>query len=78
MSDIREDITEINEDVTGLDQNVNFLFDEQIIQDQRLFALETEKEEIEEDIISAYFHSSFSAIQPVKFYKSVKCKIILN
>ena len=29
-------VVEIEEDVTGLVENVNFLFDEQIIQDERL------------------------------------------
>ena len=33
-------VVEIEEDVTGLVENVNFLFDEQIIQDERLFSLE--------------------------------------
>ena len=31
---------EIEEDLMGLDQDVNFLFDEQVIQDERLFSLE--------------------------------------
>ena len=30
----------IQDDVTGLDQYVNFLFDEQVIQDKRLLGLE--------------------------------------
>ena len=38
---------EIEEDVTGLDQDVNFLFDEQIIQDERLFSLEEETDVID-------------------------------
>ena len=33
-------MVEIEEDVIGLDQDVNFLFGEQIIQDERLFSLE--------------------------------------
>ena len=37
---IQDDLAEIDEDVTGLDQDVNFLFDEQVIQDERLFSLE--------------------------------------
>ena len=31
---------EIEEDVTGLDEDVGFLFDEQVIQDERLLNLE--------------------------------------
>ena len=33
-------VVEIEEDVTDLDQDVNFLFEEQIIQDERLLNLE--------------------------------------
>ena len=33
-------VVEIDEDVTGLDQDVNFLFEETIIQDERIFNLE--------------------------------------
>ena len=47
VADLREDITEVDEDVTGLDEDlnelegyVNFLFDEQVIQDERLLELE--------------------------------------
>ena len=40
-------VVEIEEDVTGLDLDVNFLFDEQIIQDERLFSLEEETDAID-------------------------------
>ena len=40
-------VVEIEEDVTGLDQDVNFLFDEQIIQDERLLNLEQETDIID-------------------------------
>ena len=33
-------VLDIQEDVGNLDENVDFLFDEQIIQDERLFSLE--------------------------------------
>ena len=33
-------MVENEEDVTGLDQDVNFLFEEMIIQDERIFNLE--------------------------------------
>ena len=33
-------VVEIEEDLTGLDEYVGFLFDEQVIQDERLFSLE--------------------------------------
>ena len=47
--DIREDIMVIDDDVSDLYRDVNFLFDEQIIQDARLFQLETESGEIQDD-----------------------------
>ena len=47
-------VTEIEEDLTDLDQDVNFLFDEQVIQDERLFQLETESGEIQDDIVSKF------------------------
>ena len=37
---IQDDLTEVDEDVTLLEGDVNFLFDEQVIQDERLFSLE--------------------------------------
>ena len=33
-------VTDLEENVADLDQDVNFLFDEQVIQDERLFSLE--------------------------------------
>ena len=39
MVEIQEDITELD-DVTLLQRDVNFLFDEQVIQDERLLNLE--------------------------------------
>ena len=40
MSLLEIQVVEIEEDVTDLDQDVNFLFDEQVIQDARLLELE--------------------------------------
>ena len=40
MVEIQEDITGLGVDLTGLDEDVGFLFDEQVIQDERLFSLE--------------------------------------
>ena len=41
---------EIEEDVTGLDEDVGFLFDEQVIQDERLLNLETSDIQINEEM----------------------------
>ena len=49
--EIQEDITGLGTDLTGLDEDVGFLFDEQVIQDERLLNLETEMEEIDEQLI---------------------------
>ena len=43
---------EIEEDVTGLDEDVAFLFDEQVIQDERLLNLETSSTEVNEQVES--------------------------
>ena len=51
MVEIQEDITGLGVDLTGLDEDVGFLFDEQVIQDERLLNLETETEEIEEQLV---------------------------
>ena len=51
MSLLEIQVAEIEEDVTGLGQGVNFLFDEQIIQDERLLNLETETGEIDEQLV---------------------------
>ena len=44
-------VADIEGDISILIENDNFLFDEQIIQDQRLFSLEQETGEIEEQLI---------------------------
>ena len=43
-------VIDIQEDVTILSENDNFLFDEQVIQDERLLNLEMETETIEEEV----------------------------
>ena len=52
--EIQEDAIEIEEDVSILTENIHFLFDEQIIQDERLLNLETETEGIEEEVEGLY------------------------
>ena len=48
--EIQEDVVDIEEDISILIENDNFLFDETVIQDERLFQLETETEVIEEEV----------------------------
>ena len=45
-SGIEEDVTGLEVDLTELDENVDFLFDEQIIQDERLLELEQTSDEV--------------------------------
>ena len=40
MAILEGQVVEIEEDIRDLDQDVNFLFDEQVIQDERLLTLE--------------------------------------
>ena len=50
VTDMREDITEIDEDVTLLVEDVGFLFDETVIQDERLFSLEQDTDVINQEL----------------------------
>ena len=48
---IQDDVTGLEVDLTELQGDVNFLFDETVIQDERLFSLEQETEEIDEQLV---------------------------
>ena len=48
--DIKEDISNVQEDVDDVDQDVSLIFDQQIIQDQRLFELETDSDALNEEV----------------------------
>ena len=52
VSDIREDLTTTEQEVEDLGNNVDFLFDEQVIQDERLLNLEVSTNEIEDEVES--------------------------
>ena len=56
---IQDDITELDEDVTLLEGDVNFLFDEQVIQDDRLLNLEETSVEIDEEVESEFYFYIF-------------------
>ena len=51
MMVIQDDITEVDERVELLEGDVDFLFDETVIQDERLLNLERETEEIDEQLV---------------------------
>ena len=48
--DIQQDVTALGVDLVELEGDVNFLFDETVIQDERLFQLEMETETIEKEV----------------------------
>ena len=59
MVEIEEDLTVLNEDISGLEVDltelegdVNFLFEETIIQDERLFSLEQTTDAINAKLVS--------------------------
>ena len=55
MALLQIQVVEIEEDVTGLDQDVNFLFEEQIIHDERLLNLEEEINIMDDELESEHF-----------------------
>ena len=67
-------VVEIEEDVTGLDQDTNFLFAEQAIQDERLLDLEQETDAIdtELDMIDDEFDAINIELES-KFFYSLHC-----
>ena len=50
--EIEEDVTDLGGDVTLLEENVNFLFDETVIQDERIFSLEQTTDAINAELLS--------------------------
>ena len=73
MSLLELQVTDIQQDVSNLDENVDFLFDEQVIQDERLLNLETETEAIEEEVEGLCPNNwVFPKLQLNKFVKLAK------
>ena len=50
MALLESQVVEMEEDIADLDEDVNFLFDETVIQDQRLLNLEEETSVIDEEV----------------------------
>ena len=48
---IQDGVTDLEVNLMELQGDVNFLFDETVIQDERLFSLEQETEEIDEQLV---------------------------
>ena len=57
LTDTDEDVTEVEARVTLLEGDVNFLFDETIIQDARIFTLEQTSMVIDEEVEGIYLFS---------------------
>ena len=55
MVEIEEDLTDLGNDMTVLEENINFLFDETVIQDERIFDLEDDLDLVEDNIESKFF-----------------------
>ena len=60
--EIEEDLTDLGDDMMVLERNVDFLFDETVIQDERIFNLEQtsigilgDLELVEDDVESKFF-----------------------
>ena len=47
-------VTDLEQNVSDLDADVNFLFDETVIQDERLFSLEQDNDVINQDLDGQY------------------------
>ena len=52
MEILEGQIVEIEEDIADLDEDVNFLFDETVIQDERLFQLEQTTDSINAELVA--------------------------
>ena len=52
MENLEGQVVEIEEDIADLDQDVNFLFDETVIQDERLFQLEQTTDSINAELVA--------------------------
>ena len=56
VSGLDEDVTAFGVDLTELDESVDFLFDEQVIQDERIFTLEQTSIQITADVEGTQFY----------------------
>ena len=62
MAEIQTDLTITRIDLTELEGDVNLLSDEQVIQDERIFGLETDTETIEEEVEGLWISSDLSCL----------------
>ena len=62
VAQIEDDVTDLGAGLTEVDDNVDFLFDEQVIQDERLLGLENRMLDIESKVEGDHFHLKYFAI----------------
>ena len=69
MAHIEDDVTALGVDLTEVDDNVDFLFDEQVIQDERLLGVENRMLDVENRVVDTenevegdHFHLKFFTI----------------
>ena len=62
VEQIQNDVTDLGAGLTEVDDNVDFLFDEQVIQDERLLGLENRMLDIENKVEGDHFHLKYFAI----------------
>ena len=60
------DVVDLDEDVGNLDQNLDFLFDEQVIKDERLFSLEQANIAITSQLEGKDIGGTKSVFRPLK------------
>ena len=54
VAEIKEDVTTVGVGLTGLSENVDFLFDETVIKDERIYNPEQTAIEIDEEVEGQY------------------------
>ena len=67
MVEIEDDVTDIEGDISVLLENDNFLFDEQVIQDERLFTLEQTTNDINADLVAVDEELESECLQGIFF-----------
>ena len=74
LTEVGEDVTGLEVDLTELDENVDFLFDEHIIQDERLFSLEQTTDAINAELVAVddELEGEVITIRPRKYSDNIE------
>ena len=68
---IEERVSLLELQVESVDEEFDFLFDETVNQDERLFSLKQETEEIEDDIVSKFLNTYQHPYYTSHFFKTL-------